>query len=227
MGISNRLNKQELTGYLIDERLTITGDLIKESLGTGGILSVGERGIDGYSPKVTITYISGSESSTNLGYYIINITDADHPEESGGQDFIIDEVNSIDRIEFNPDYSLTIILTDGTEYTTPSLKGDKGDNGSYYEPYLDSEGNLIFVPSSSELETLNVGNVIGPQGPQGPQGETGPQGPPGPQGSTITSIEPIESSKSGEWFQTYGTIPGSSEEVPIGEPFEFSLGTII
>ena len=87
MALSNRLNKNEISGFLVQEDLITTGDLVSDNLGTGGILTVGEKGIDGYSPVVTIEYISGSESSTGLDGYKINITDAEH--SLYGKDFYV------------------------------------------------------------------------------------------------------------------------------------------
>ena len=81
-----------------------------------------------------------------------------------------------------------------------SLKMIKGDDGGYYIPSIDSEGNLTWAPSEVEMPAVDGANIkgpkgdtglqgiqgpkgdIGPQGPQGPIGETGPQGEQGPQG---------------------------------------------
>ena len=125
MALSNRLNKAELSGFLIDDNLSITGDLVSDNLGTGGILTIGEKGIDGYSPVITIEYISGSESSTGLDGYRINITDAESPIQ--GQDFYIWNGNGIESTELNDDYTLTIVFDDGSSYTTPSIRGETGN----------------------------------------------------------------------------------------------------
>ena len=36
---------------------------------------------------------------------------------------------SVSDVRLNPDFTLTITLDDGTEFTTESIKGDKGDKG--------------------------------------------------------------------------------------------------
>lgn len=71
--------------------------------------------------------------------------------------------NGISSVVMNDDYTLSIWLTDGTIYTTPSLRGEQGVQG--------------------EKGERGPRGYIGPEGPEGPQGETGPQGPAGPKGS--------------------------------------------
>ena len=71
----------------------------------------------------------------------------------------------IDNIVFNADYTMTITLTDGTTYTSPSLRGETGATGAT--------------------------GPQGIQGPQGPQGIQGPTGPAGSDGVSITSVEQI------------------------------------
>ena len=144
MAISNRLNKAELSGFLVQEELITTGDLVSDNLGTGGLLTVGEKGVDGFSPIVTISYIYGSESSTGLSGYNINITDINSPYY--GQDFQIYNGNGISSTVLNEDYSLTITFDDGSNYTTPSIRGDTGNGIEKIEKtdsYYNSEGKLI------------------------------------------------------------------------------------
>ena len=95
---------------------------------------------------------------------------------------------------------------------------------------------------------ISIEDLKGPQGEQGIQGEQGPRGPQGVQGiqgeqgirgekgdtgerGPVTEITGIKStdegSESGAWFQTWGINPDSSEEIPLGDPFEFDLGQII
>ena len=141
MPISDRINKAELSGFLVQDELITTGDLVSDNLGTGGLLTIGEKGVDGYSPVVTIEEIVTSEGREG---YIINITDANHPYE--GQSFTVMNGAGISNIVLNEDYSLTIYLDDGTEYTTDSIRGETGNGidhiektGSHYE----EDGRLI------------------------------------------------------------------------------------
>ena len=111
MALSDRFNNSQLSGFLVNE------DLI-----TTGLLTVGEKGIDGYSPIVTLDEIVTTEGREG---YIINITDVDHPTE--GQQFVIMNGAGISNIILNNDCSLTIYLDDGTDYTTGSIKGETGN----------------------------------------------------------------------------------------------------
>lgn len=141
MALSDRLNKSQLSGFLVNEDLVTSGDLVSDNLGTGGLLTVGEKGVDGYSPVVTLEEIVTSEGREG---YVINITDADHPYE--GQSFTIMNGAGISNIVLNSDYSLTIYLDDGTEYTTDSIRGETGNGIDHIEKtdsYYDSEGRLI------------------------------------------------------------------------------------
>lgn len=122
MAITDRLNKAEISGFLVQEDLITTGDLVSDNLGTGGLLTIGEKGIDGYSPVVTLEEIITSEGREG---YVINITDADHPVS--GQSFTIMNGAGISNIVLNDDFSLTIYLDDGTEYTTDSIRGETGN----------------------------------------------------------------------------------------------------
>ena len=68
----------------------------------------------------------------------------------------------IASVVLNSDYTLTLRFTDGTSYTTASIRGEKGENGD-----------------------------TGERGPIGPQGETGPQGPKG-DSYVLTTADKIE-----------------------------------
>ena len=111
----------------------------------------------------------------------------------------------IASVVLNSDYTLTLRFTDGTSYTTASIRGEKGEKGD-----------------------------TGERGPIGPQGETGPQGPKGDQGiqgiqgetgatpnltiGTVETLEPTEDATA--------TITGTAENpvlnlgIPKGEQGE-------
>ena len=79
----------------------------------------------------------------------------------------------------NSNYTLTLTFTDGTSYTTPSIRGAQGPKGDAGE--TGSQG-----PQGPKGDTGETGST-GPQGPKGDTGETGatgPQGPTGPTGAT-------------------------------------------
>lgn len=60
--------------------------------------------------------------------------------------------------------------------------GQPGEDGGYYSPAVDSEGNLTWTASKSEMPDVAGANIRGPQGPAGADGKDGAQGPQGPQG---------------------------------------------
>ena len=51
-----------------------------------------------------------------------------------------------------------------------SLKMIKGDDGGYYIPSIDSEGNLTWVPSETEMPAVDGANIKGPKGDTGTSG---------------------------------------------------------
>ena len=100
----------------------------------------GERGgdgADGFSPIVTVTPITNGHRVT--------ITDAE-----GVHTFdVLDGADGagITNIVMNADYTLTITLSNGTSFTTPSIRGEQGEQGE--------TGNGI----SSITKTATVGKV--------------------------------------------------------------------
>ena len=74
--------------------------------------------------------------------------------------------------------------------------GEAGQDGGYYAPGVDDDGNLTWTPSKADMPPVEGANIKGPAGPQGPagadgkdgsqgpQGEQGVQGPPGEKGDT-------------------------------------------
>ena len=43
----------------------------------------------------------------------------------------------------------------------------KGDDGGYYIPSIDSEGNLTWAPSETEMPAVGGANIKGPKGDSG------------------------------------------------------------
>ena len=79
-------------------------------------------GDPGISPSVTVTAIPGG--------HCVTITDAE-----GARDFYVlngPGGRGIASAVLNADYTLTLTYTDGTAYTTPSLRGSPGEDG--YSP---------------------------------------------------------------------------------------------
>ena len=61
--------------------------------------------------------------------------------------------------------------------------GTPGENGGYYTPAVDADGNLTWTGSKSDMPAPAGANIRGPQGPQGEPGAEGAQGPAGADGS--------------------------------------------
>lgn len=79
----------------------------------------GRDGAPGFSPTVEIQQIQG-------GHRVI-ITDEDGPHSFDVIDYM--EGRAIQSTILNADYTLTIRYTDGTSYTTPSIRGETGAPG--------------------------------------------------------------------------------------------------
>lgn len=105
------------------------------------------------------TSMEGGEDPEGLDTEVNDIT-MDLSTGVRGEDGV-----GIYSIVYNPDYTMAITLTDGTTYTSPSLRGETGATGAT--------------------------GPQGIQGPQGPQGIQGPTGPAGSDGVSITSVEQI------------------------------------
>ena len=80
----------------------------------------GHDGAPGFSPTVEIQQIQG-------GHRVI-ITDEDGPHSFDVIDYM--EGRAIQSTVLNADYTLTIRYTDGTSYTTPSIRGTTGATGA-------------------------------------------------------------------------------------------------
>lgn len=51
-----------------------------------------------------------------------------------------------------------------------SQKLMKGDDGGYYIPAVDKDGNLTWTPSEEYMEPINPANILGPAGVAGAPG---------------------------------------------------------
>lgn len=53
---------------------------------------------------------------------------------------------------------------------TLAQKMMKGDDGGYYTPSVDENGNLTWQPSEEEMPSIPSSNISGPVGPMGESG---------------------------------------------------------
>lgn len=65
------------------------------------------------------------------------------------------------------------------------VDGHSGADGGYYQPSVDSAGNLSWTASKSGMPAVDSANIMGPQGPKGDTGDPGPRGPQGPAGTGL------------------------------------------
>lgn len=122
--------------------ITITDE---EGTTTAEVLD-GAKGDPGVSPTIAVSDIPGGHRVT--------ITDADHP---GGISFDVMDGgtgNGISSAVLNQDYTLTLNFTDGTSYTTSSIRGEKGEKGDTGEV---ASLNSI-APDYSQSSTYAVGD---------------------------------------------------------------------
>ena len=111
--------------------------------------------------------------------------------------------NGIASTILNNDYTLTIQFTDGTSYTTPSIRGLTGAQGKQGEKGETGNGiastvlnddytlTITFTDGTSYTTPTPIRGEIGltgPEGPQGMTGETGAQGQQGEKGDTGNGI---------------------------------------
>lgn len=83
------------------------------------------------------------------------ILDSHNPEGQKG-----DTGNGISSAVLNDDYTLTLYFTDGTSYTTPSIRGATGDSGVYVgttEP-TDPDVNVWLNPDGTQGKTSQLIN---------------------------------------------------------------------
>lgn len=77
----------------------------------------------------------------------------------------------------NADYD-----TKWVDQTGGGGSGTPGEDGGYYQPSVDDEGNLSWTASKEGMPAVDSVNIKGPKGDTGPQGEPGQDGAQGPQG---------------------------------------------
>ena len=63
-----------------------------------------------------------------------------------------------------------IKLTTNNGAVNVAQKMMKGDDGGYYKPSVDAEGNLNWKASAEDMPAVEGSNIMGPTGPIGPSG---------------------------------------------------------
>lgn len=148
--------------------------LINKGINQGPIGPIGPQGTPGVD-GVSITGPVGPVGPAGESVNVVNVTE-------------------------NPDKSISIVWSDGTAFTTTSLKGDTGADGvqglkgvkgdSVTVEQVTNNGDYTFTIAFSDGTVHKTENLRGPQGLQGAtglqgiQGDEGLQGPTGPTGAT-------------------------------------------
>ena len=174
----------------------------------------GDPGDPGVSPTVTVTAITGGHRVT--------ITDADGTRAFDVMDGTDgDDGRGIASAALNADYTLTMTYTDGTTYTTPSLRGAKGDDG--ISPTVTvtqtATGATLTVTDAEGTTTAEIAN--GKDGDPGAPGAPGTPGTPGMDGvSPTVSITDITGGHrvtitDATGPHSFDVMDGDSAEVPV------------
>lgn len=117
-------------------------------------------GQDGVSPTIAVTEITGGHRVT--------ITDA-----QGTRSFdVLDGTNGDDgrgiaSAVMNADYTLTLTYTDGTSYTTPSLRGAPGADGYSPFAYVSKSGKVVTISITDKQGTTTATVSDGKDGAPG------------------------------------------------------------
>ena len=91
----------------------------------------------------------------------------------------------------NTDYDTEWVNNTGGGSGTP------GEDGGYYEPSVDSEGNLSWTASKEDMPAVDTVNIKGPKGDDGSNGQDGQPGQDGENGATFTPT--VDSSGNLSW----------------------------
>lgn len=104
-----------------------------------------------------------------------------------------------------------------------SLKMIKGDDGGYYIPSIDSEGNLTWAPSETEMPTVDGANIKGPKGDTGTSGVW--VGDTEPTGDYNVWIDPTGSETSG--LVTKAELASKQDKLTAGDNITIDSNNII
>ena len=107
------------------------------------------KGADGYTPIKGVDYFDGTNGTNGRdgvdGYTPVKGVDYFDGEkgETGATGATGATGNGIASAVLNSDYTLTLTFTDGTSYTTPSIRGEKGEQGDAGEVDTAMSGTSI------------------------------------------------------------------------------------
>ena len=85
--------------------------------------------------------------------------------------------------------------TEWVDQTGGGGSSTPGEDGGYYQPNVDTSGNLTWTASKDDMPAVAGSNIMGPKGdtgPQGPAGKDGEKGETGDSGVYIGQTEPTD-----------------------------------
>ncbi len=106
------------------------------------------NGEDGYSPEVTVTPIEDGYRLTVKNKETEYSADIIAPEQG-------EQGVGIESAVLNADYTLTLNFTDGSSYTTPSIRGEKGEPGIGLPGVPGKDGDDGVSPKVSVAQITN------------------------------------------------------------------------
>ena len=102
---------------------SLESTLVRGATGaTGATGAAGQNGEDGgyYVPSINDNVMTFTKSKTSMPDLPLSVNVKGDVGATG---------NGIDSVIMNADYTMTFTFTDGTEYTTTSIRGEKGEKG--------------------------------------------------------------------------------------------------
>jgi len=117
------------------------------------------KGADGYTPIKGVDYFDGTNGQDGRdgvdGYTPVKGVDYFDGEkgETGATGATGATGNGIANAVLNADYTLTLTFTDGTSYTTPSIRGEKGEQGDAGEVDTAMSGTSILPVQNKTIKS--------------------------------------------------------------------------
>jgi len=117
------------------------------------------KGADGYTPIKGVDYFDGTNGQDGRdgvdGYTPVKGVDYFDGEkgETGATGATGATGNGIASAVLNADYTLTLTFTDGTSYTTPSIRGEKGEQGDAGEVDTAMSGTSILPVQNKTIKS--------------------------------------------------------------------------
>lgn len=166
-------------GYwtLLDQQVSTSGGLPTTGGTMSGDINMGGNDVTN-AGKLSANVVAIGAASGNIGGYF-----EAEPNVEDGTAMMRLYSNAADQPVVLRGIATPQADTDAA--TKGYVDGHSGADGGYYQPSVDSAGNLSWTASKSGMPAVGSTNIMGPQGPKGDTGDTGPQGPQGPAGTGL------------------------------------------